>query len=76
MDRFSRGKYNTTRCQNEGMGEDSTLGFFNSICEVWSALSKFLATTDPSAENSSQAKKDERGRMNGGLRKAKNNSSS
>lgn len=60
--RTSRGKYNTARCWTEGMGEDATLLCFNSVCEVWSVLSKFLATTDPSAENSSlEKKKQERG---------------
>lgn len=48
-DRISRGKYNTTRRENEGTGEDLSLVCFDSICEVWSVLSKFLATTDPGA---------------------------
>lgn len=41
----------------KGRGRIYTLFAFDSICEVWSVLSKFLATIDPGAENSSPAKK-------------------
>lgn len=77
-DIISGGKYNTTRLENEGTGEDLSLVCFESICEVWSVLSKFLATADPGVENSSPAKKKRsgEGRMNGGLPKAKNTSGS
>ncbi len=75
-DMISGGKYNITRREKEGTGEDLSLVCFDGICEVWSVLSKCLATTDPGAENSSPAKKKRagEGRMNGGLPKAKNTS--